>query len=155
MNRNQIEENWSTLCRKLPLVATLNVADLDDAKLACVNYCHHFDHVVLLMNDNFTESSKLELQNFVKSERIINLSITDVKDGESFIEKASLICENNFLNSLCVFMNENVGNNHDFRWKMYDLIKEMKSPMTDRILLNSNLSYCLNDPTVTIFWSHS
>lgn len=136
-----IQENWSIICRKFPLVCVLNLCNLniDDIKKTLVSYDSQFDKVVIITSD----ISQQQMDNFCKNERIINVSFFRESDliGNSFDEKIDKLLSGQMI---VVFSSLDVLDTN-VRWKIYDKVKEMKSPLTDVVRLNKDCNYSLSE----------
>jgi hypothetical protein len=147
MDVNTFQENWSTICRKFPLVCLLdltNVSNEDDVSKIVSSHCLHFDNVIVMADRELQEG----LKQFCKNERIINLTYLKSSDipGESFDVKVRNATRGQFL--LITSKVKNVTGN--IRWLVYDRAKEMKSPLTDTIKIDENGDYCLENESYRI-----
>jgi hypothetical protein len=142
MDAHTFQENWSTLCRKFPLVCALDLTNStpEDTKSAIKSHCVQFDHVVALVDDSLLQETIKEIS---ESERIINLTCFKSKEvpGDTFQDKIRSVSRTQMILviSNLIFLEKNV------RWLIYDRVKEMKSPLIDTIKLDSNCQYCLTD----------
>jgi len=140
MDTHAFQENWSLLCRKFPLVCAIDLSEstFEEMKDSIKSLCVHFDHVAIA-----TKNLKQEdLKDFCSNERIINLTCFRNSDvsGNTLEEKVFQILKGQMI---IVLSKVNSVNSH-VRWKIYDKVKEMKSPMTDIIKLDSQFRYCID-----------
>lgn len=138
MDAHAFQENWSTLCRKFPLVCAVDLSEssIEETKDSIKSLCIHFDHVAIATK-NVTQE---DLKEFCSLERIINLTCfrnCDVS-GNTIEEKIVHILKGQMI---LVLSKVNTVNSHA-RWRIYDKVKEMKSPLTDVISLDSHFQYC-------------
>lgn len=138
MDSHTFEENWTSICRKFPLVCVLNISDrkTEDVRETLKSHSVQFDHVIAL-HDSATHQDMID---FFQKERIINVTlvrgsdlhgITDEDKVKSYVRGNSII-----VISKIKVLNRNI------RWSVYDKIKEMKSPINDRVCLDENENYC-------------
>lgn len=146
MDAHTFQENWISLYRKFPLVCAIDASSfsIEETKAAAASHCVQFDHVVILTNGIM----KSDLKEFCSSERIINLSCFRFEDipGKSFDEKIS-----SSLSGQMILVHSKVMKvPSDVRWRLYDKVKEMKSPLTNVISLDSQFRYCTEEHAVFI-----
>ena len=138
MDAHTFQENWGTLCRKFPLVCVVDLSEstFEETKDSVKSLCVHFDHVAIVTK-NLTQA---DLEDFCSNERIINLSCFRSSDipGDTLEKKIV-----HTLKGQMILVQSKVNNvNSHVRWRIYDKVKEMKSPLTDVIKLNSSFQYC-------------
>lgn len=146
MDSHTFQENWHHLCRKFPLICAVDLTDasLEEVKESAKSLCVYFDHVILLTKD-FTQK---DVKIYCEIERIINLTCLRSNDvpGNSLEDK--IIHATNGQMILVLSRDSRVESN--VRWKIYDKVKEMKSPLTDVIELDSKLQYAREQSSFTI-----
>ena len=145
MDLQTLQENWGVLCRKFPLVCALDLSAyaLQDLKEVIKFYSVHFDHVIASTKD----ISQEDIKGFCSSERIINLtwfSSTQVP-GKTLEDKIKNLLKGQML----LVISKKICSSSDMRWKLYDKVKEMKSPMTDVVNLDSQLEYCIEKDKIS------
>lgn len=157
MNIDYILENWSSICRKIPIAAMFPIESFDDLKEKCINHAHQFDHLLLVSQREKLDSYSTEISEFIRKERIINTTVvsleTDLKDKTPSGSHMLNLAQHYLKGSINCLFSENASSITSTRWKIYDIVKEMKSPLTDKIFLDSSLHYCASKPTVVIYWS--
>lgn len=143
MDLQTFQENWGVICRKFPLVCAIDLTQstLQEIKESIKFYSIHFDHIFVLTKN----TSQEDLKDFCLSERIINLTCFCSKNvkGESLEDKIKILTKNQMI---LVTINSAIHNS-DVRWKIYEKVKEMKSPLTNIIRLDSEFKYCDEDKT--------
>lgn len=135
------EENWSSICRKFPLVCVLSLDDrkAEDAREAIKSHSIQFDHVIVLSNSIIQQ----DMLSFFQKERIINVTLAKGSDlhGSTDLDKVKSYIRSNVI---IVFSSLEILN-CNVRWSVYDKIKEMKSPTNDKVFLDENMNYCRNE----------
>ena len=141
MNFSMIQENWATISRKFPIICVIEIKSFSEMKELLSAYTSQFDHVFALMPSN---TSVQEIDDFWRPERIINLSVINADNlpNLSLEEKSQQIARGQMI-LLTVKKNKKIDKN--IRWLVYDRVKEMKSPITDSLLLDDEINYVLED----------
>lgn len=141
MDMHTFEENWSSICRKFPLVCVLSLDDrkAEDAREAIKSHSIQFDHVIVLSNSIIQQ----DMLSFFQKERIINVTLAKGSDlhGSTDLDKVKSYIRSNVI---IVFSSLEILN-CNVRWSVYDKIKEMKSPTNDKVFLDENMNYCRNE----------
>ena len=155
MDKDQFQENWSTLCRKFPVVLFCSVKDMKQSISIIRDACHQFDHVIFFVEKEFLERLSEDLKQFSSDNRIINLSLVDssVLNDDGLEARVTSVCRSNFKNCLSVICHNNDFSN-SMRWKIYDKVKEMKSPFSDVLSLDKDCNSVLRNPSYTVSWNH-
>lgn len=150
MTPSIVIENWPTLCRKFPLAAVILVSAQDDIQSLAKSYCPQFDHVFMLIEPSCKMN---DFKGFLTKERIINLSIAlaPKNPNQRLEESIKSIAQGNLF---VVAVKKNTNLDGNIRWLIYDRIKEMKSPLTDVLKLDSSINYCLKDEWITLTFRH-
>ena len=138
MDLHAFQENWPTICRKFPLVCIINhdSSDVESLKQVLISHCSQFNHVIALTKN----VSRDDLTEFCKEERIINLTCLKTHEipGSSLEEKIINVSRGQML----IVLSKLPRLERNMRWEIYDRVKEMKSPLTDVVYLDSNSKYC-------------
>jgi len=147
MDLHTFQENWTEICRKFPLVCVINhdSSDIESLKQTLISHCSQFNHVIALTQ----KVSRDDLTEFCKEARIINLTCLKTHEipGVSLEEKIINVSRGQML----FVLSKLPRLERNMRWELYDRVKEMKSPLTDVIYLDSNSKYCdLKNSSLTV-----
>ena len=146
INYSMIQENWQSVARKFPIICVTELNDIFDLKDRIPSYSMQFDHVFALMPSNVAIQ---EINEFCQKERIINLSIVNEDNFPKLtIEEKSQHVVRGQMIIFSVKKNKKIEKN--IRWLIYDRVCEMKSPLTDVLLFDDDINYCLENESFVV-----
>ena len=138
MDSHTFEENWTSICRKFPVVCVLNLGDRnsEEARETLKSHSVQFDHVVAL-SDAINQKDMID---FFQRERVINVTIARSNDLQGITDEDKV--KSYIRGNVLILSSKLERLTSNIRWSVYDRIKEMKSPLKDRIFLDENTNYC-------------